>query len=141
MKAEGIKIHQIKPCYTFILKLVSHGHCSEGQTNCSQEMHSNKIKWNCTLLLLCLICTLHFNIQYDGMSLNCETGINEVTWFKPGFCMAFIDLMDFKNYTLNNTLGERQKWQEMSSSFILNMEFQGFKRTLYPISILNNFSL
>ena len=50
----------------------------EGQINCSQEMHSNKIKWNCTLLLPCLICTLYLNIQYDGMSLNCATGINEV---------------------------------------------------------------
>ena len=78
LKVEGINIHSIKLCYTFILKLTSLGYCYEGQINCSQEMHSNKIKWNCTLLLPCLICTLYLNIQYDGMSLNCATGINEV---------------------------------------------------------------
>lgn len=69
-------------------------------------MLSNKIKWNCTFILPCLICTLHVNIQYDGMFLNCEAGINEVTWFIQVFCVAFIDITDFKNYTLNNILSE-----------------------------------
>lgn len=69
-------------------------------------MHSNKTKWNCALWSPCLICTLHLNIQYDGMLLNCETGINEVTSFIHVFCMAFTDLTDFKNYTLSNILNE-----------------------------------
>ena len=107
LKVEGINIHNIKLCYTFILKLTSLGYCYEGQINCSQEMHSNKIKWNCTLLLPCLICTLYLNIQYDEMSLNCETGINEVTWFMSGFLVALIDLIDFRNSILNNILNER----------------------------------
>lgn len=106
-KQKVLTFHQIKACYTFILKVVSFGHCYQGQINYSQEMHSYKTKWNCILLLPWLICTLHLNIQYDGMSLNCEAGINEVTWFIPSFFMAFIDLTDFKNYTLNNILNER----------------------------------
>lgn len=103
---ESINIHQIKGCYTFILKLFSLGHCYEGQISYSQEMHSNRTKWNCTLLLPCLTCAIHLNIQYDRMLLNYEAGINEVTWFMQGFCVAFIDLTDFKNYTLNNILME-----------------------------------
>ena len=41
------------------------------------------------------------------MSLNCETGINEVTWFMSGFLVALIDLIDFRNSILNNILNER----------------------------------
>ena len=107
LKVEGINTHKIKLCYTFILKLTSLGYCYEGQINCNQEMHLNKMKWNCTLLLPCLICTLYLNIQYDGMSLNCETVINEVTWFMSGFLVALIDLIDFRNSILNNILNER----------------------------------
>lgn len=42
------------------------------------------------------------------MLLNYEAGINEVTRFIQGFCVAFIDLTDFKNYTLNNILNESE---------------------------------
>lgn len=49
LEIRGFKIHQMKACYTFTLKLIAFGDVCEGQIKFSQEVHANQATWSCTL--------------------------------------------------------------------------------------------